>query len=158
MEIFIWSLTIFFSLVGIVGVLIPMLPGTTLIWLGMLIHKLALPADISWSVFMWISVLWILSLVVDFAGVALGAKCFGGSKWGMAGATGGAFLGMFFSLPALLFGTMLGAVFAEKVGAGKDTVTSLRSGVGATLGFFLSTVGRLLCAVGMIWVFLGAAL
>ena len=95
-------------------------------------------------------------MIVDFVGVILGTRLFGGSKWGMAGAGGGALVGMFFSLPALLLGTFLGAAAAEKFGAKKTGSASLRAGVGATIGFLLSTMGRLACAILMIALFLFA--
>jgi uncharacterized protein YqgC (DUF456 family) len=101
---------------------------------------------------------WLLSVVADFAGVLLGTRWFGGSKWGMAGAGGGAFVGVFFSLPALIAGTMLGAVAAEKLLAKKSGRDSLKAGAGAAVGFLLSAIARLVCAGVMIVLFLVAAL
>lgn len=106
----------------------------------------------------WITVFWFLSVIIDFVGVMLGARLFGGGKWGMIGAGGGAVAGMFFSLPMLILGTVLGAVAAEKVIAKKSHRASLLAGVGAAVGFLISTVGRLLCAVVMIALFLAATL
>ncbi len=76
----------------------------------------------------------------------------------MTGASSGALIGMFFSLPALLFGTFFGAVAAEKFGAKKGDRESIRSGVGATVGFLLSTFVRFGCALAMIALFLLAVL
>ena len=153
-EYLIWSLTAFIIFAGLVGSVVPILPGTTLILLGMLVPKFFFPASISWSVLGWITLFWVFSVIADFAGIIIGARLFGGSKWGMTGASGGAFLGMFFSLPALLLGTFLGAVAAEKFGAKKTDHQALKSGVGATAGFLLSTVARLGCATAMIALFL----
>jgi uncharacterized protein YqgC (DUF456 family) len=72
----------------------------------------------------------------------------------MAGATGGAFAGMFFSLPAVLFGTMLGAVFAEKWLGRKTNNEALRAGTGAVLGFLLSGFAKLACALVMVGLYL----
>ncbi|MDR1789485.1 MAG: DUF456 family protein, partial [Opitutaceae bacterium] len=98
----VWTLTLFLAAVGTLGVVVPLLPGTTLIFFGMVLHKLLLPGDLGWAAIGLVALIWFLSLVVDFAGAAIGARLFGGGKWGMAGATGGALVGMFFSLPALL--------------------------------------------------------
>jgi len=154
----VWTLTIFLLVMGLAGVVVPLLPGTTLILLAMIVHKLLRPDDLSWVVIGWITAIWMISVLVDFIGVILGTRLFGGSKWGMAGASGGAFIGMFFSLPALLLGTFLGAAAAEKFAAKKTGRASLRAGVGATVGFLLSTAGRLACAVLMIALFLHATL
>lgn len=154
MVILTWCITTLLVLVGLVGVLVPLLPGTTLIFAGMIAHKLLLPGDLSWMTIGWIGGFWFLSLVADFVGVMLGARMFGGSKWGMAGASSGAFVGMFISLPALLLGTMLGALAAEKLMAQKTNRQALRAGFGATAGFLLSTVARLALALAMIATFI----
>lgn len=145
-------------LIGVSGCVVPLLPGTTLILVGVVLHELLLPGTVGWGIIGWVAVLWVLSVIADFAGVMIGARLLGGGKWGMAGASGGALVGMFFSLPALLLGTFLGAVAAEKFGAKKSDQDALRSGVGATAGFLLSTVARLLCALAMVALFLIAAL
>jgi len=154
----VWTLTIVLTLLGLAGVVVPLLPGTTLILIAMITHKLLLPGDISWAVIGWIAGFWFLSVIIDFAGVILGTRLFGGGKWGMLGAGGGAVIGMFFSLPMLLLGTILGAVAAEKIIAQKTHRESLLAGAGAAFGFLLSTIGRLFCAFAMIVLFLMAAL
>lgn len=153
----VWALTAVLTLIGVAGVVIPLMPGTTLILAAMVGHKLLLPESISWVAIAWIAGIWVLSVIVDFAGVILGTKLFGGGKWGMAGAGGGALIGMFFSFPMLLLGTVLGAVAAEKFIAQKSNRASLLAGAGAAVGFIISTVGRLICALGMIALFLLAA-
>jgi len=149
-EYLIWSVALMFMLIGLIGSVVPLLPGTTFVMLGVLLPKLFLPDSVSWAVVGWIGAFWALSIIADFAGIIIGTRLFGGSKWGMTGASGGAFVGMFFSLPALMLGTFLGAVTAEKFGAKQSDRQSLRAGVGATVGFLLSTVVRFGCAVAMI--------
>jgi uncharacterized protein YqgC (DUF456 family) len=148
----------FLMLIGLIGTIVPILPGTTFILLGVFLAKFFIPESIIWAVIGWISVFWFLSVLADIAGVIIGTRMFGGSKWGMTGASGGALIGMFISLPALLLGTFLGAVAAEKFGAKKTDRESIRSGVGATAGFLLSTVARFGCAIAMIALFLIAVL
>jgi len=157
-EIATWTLTLVLMLIGVAGVVVPLLPGTTLILAATIIHKLILPGDVPWLAIGFITLFWALSIVADVAGVILGTKWFGGSKWGMAGATGGAFVGVFFSLPALLLGTMFGAIAAEKLLARKTDREALKAGFGAATGFVISTVARLACAVVMIALFLIATL
>jgi uncharacterized protein YqgC (DUF456 family) len=157
-EIAIWTLTLTLMLIGLAGVVIPLLPGTTLILIAAVVHKLLLPADLSWLAVGLIALFWIFSVIADFGGVILGTHWFGGSKWGMAGASGGALVGVFFSLPALVLGTIFGAILAEKLLAEKTDREALKAGLGAATGFVLSTVARLFCAAVMIGLFLVAAL
>lgn len=158
LEAAIWTLTLGLMLVGLVGVIVPLLPGTTLILIAAVLHKLLLPTDLSWLAVGLIALFWAISVAADFGGVILGTRWFGGSRWGMAGAGGGALVGMFISLPALLLGTIFGAVLAEKLVAKKSDGDSLRAGLGAATGFVISTVARLASAAVMITLFLVAAL
>lgn len=158
LEVATWCLTLTLMLIGVVGVIIPMLPGTTLILIAAVVHKWILPNDLSWIVVGFIALFWLLSVVADIAGVLVGTKWFGGGKWGMAGASGGALIGLFFSLPMLLLGTVLGAVVAESLFAKQSNRAALKAGVGAAVGFVLSTIAKFGCAAVMIGLFLVAAL
>ncbi|MEO7599366.1 MAG: DUF456 domain-containing protein [Opitutus sp.] len=153
-----WALTLSLMLVGFVGVIVPVLPGTTLILAAALLHKWIQPNDVTWLAIGFIALFWLLSVIADVAGVILGTRWFGGGKWGMAGATGGAFVGLFFSIPILILGTILGAVAAEKLLGRKTNQEAIKAGVGAAVGFVVSTVARFGCAAVMIGLFLVAAL
>ncbi len=157
MHFLIWTLTATLMLTGLAGTLLPLLPGTLLILVAAILHKLLLPAALSWTIVGLLAALWLVSVALDVLGTVATTRWFGGSKWGMAGAGGGALVGMFISLPALILGSVLGAVAAEKFGAKRDNDAALRAGVGAGLGFVVSTVARLACALAMIGVFLFAA-
>jgi uncharacterized protein len=149
-DVLIWSGAILMMIVGLIGSVLPVLPGTTLILLGALLQKWLLPDTLTWLAIGWIAAFWLLSVVSDIGCTILGTKLFGGGKWGMAGATGGALVGMFWSLPALLLGTFVGAVVAEKWLGQRSNEQALRAGAGAALGFLLSGFVRLGCAVIMI--------
>jgi len=157
-EALVWSLTIVLMLIGLVGVIVPLLPGTTLILFAAVLHKLLQPADVSWLAISFIAIFWGLSIVADFGGVVIGTRLFGGSKWGMAGASGGALVGMFISVPAILLGTIVGAGLAEAIIARKGGRASLKAAFGAATGFILSTAARCACAAVMVGLFLVAAL
>src|SRR5665213_2044528 len=106
MDIFVWSIALILMLVGLVGSVVPLMPGTTLVLAGVLLQKWLLPDTLTWLAVGWIAVFWFGSIVADIACTIIGTRLFGGSKWGMAGATRGAVVGMFLSLPALLLGTI----------------------------------------------------
>lgn len=158
MEILIWSCVMLLMLVGLVGCVIPLLPGTTLILIGALLQKWLLPETLTWLAVGWIAAFWLLSVLADLGCTLLGTKIFGGGRWGMAGATGGALVGMLFSLPALIFGTMFGAVVAEKWLGKKTDGEALRAGAGAVVGFLVSGFAKLACAVVMIALYAISAL
>lgn len=157
MDYLVWALTISLMLLGLIGTIVPILPSTLLILGAVLIHKLLLPETLTWAAFGWITFFFVVSVVADIGCTLLGTRLFGGSKWGMAGAGGGAMLGMFFSLPALILGTIFGAMAAEKFAARRSHRETLRAGAGAAFGFVLSTIARLGCAIAMIALFFLAA-
>jgi uncharacterized protein YqgC (DUF456 family) len=150
MEILVWSAAIVLILVGLIGSVVPLLPGTTLILVGALLQKWLLPDTLTWLAVGWIAAFWLLSVIADIACTIIGTRLFGGTKWGMAGATGGALVGMFLSVPALILGTMVGAVVAEKWMGKRTDGQALRAGAGAAVGFLFSTFVRLGCALIMI--------
>lgn len=158
MEIALWTLVILLMLAGVAGCIVPLVPGTTLILLGVLLQKWLLPDTLAWAAVGWIAAFWLLSIAADIGCTLLGTKLFGGGRWGMAGATGGAMAGMFFSLPVLLLGTMLGAVVAEKWLAKRTHGEAFRAGVGAALGFLASSIAKLGCALVMVALYVFAVL
>lgn len=153
MEILVWSIAILLIVIGLIGSVVPLLPGTTLILVGVLLQKWLLPTSLTWFAVGWVAGFWLLSVLADIGGTLLGTRLFGGTKWGMAGASGGALVGMFFSLPALILGTMFGAIAAEKLFGKRTDEEALRAGAGAAFGFLLSTVARLTCALAMIGIY-----
>lgn len=158
MEYFVWSLTVVLMLIGLAGTILPLLPGTLLILAAVLVHKLLLPESLSWLAFGFIALFAALSVVTDVVCTLLGTRWFGGTRWGMAGAGGGAMVGMFISLPALILGSIFGAIAAEKFAAKRTSRQALRAGAGAAVGFILSTVARVGCAVAMVAIFVVAVM
>ncbi len=153
-----WTLTLALIFVGLVGSVVPLLPGTTLIFVGVVLQRVLLPETIGTTAVVWIGVLWVFSVLADFACTLIGARLLGGSKWGMTGASGGALVGMFFSPLAILLGTLFGAVAAEKLLSKRTDKDALKSGLGAALGFLASTVVRAMFALAMVALFVFAVL
>lgn len=152
-DIAIWILVGLLLAVGFIGSVVPLLPGTTLMLAGVLLQKWLLPDTLTWALVAWVAVAWFLSILADLGCTLLGTRLFGGTKWGLAGASGGALVGMFCSLPALLLGTILGAIVAEKWGAQRTSAESLRAGAGAAVGFFLGTFARFACAMAIVMLY-----
>ena len=87
--------------------------------------------------------LMVLSMAVDYAATALGAKRFGGSRFAVLGALAGLLLGFVLGPIGFLVGPPLGAVALELVLAKKPQAEALRAGLGTFLGFLLGTVAKL---------------
>src|SRR5215469_8612140 len=118
MELFWWFLTILLFAVGLIGTIVPVLPGTTIILAAAIIHRVMLGAEksIGWKTIVALVLLTLLSYLFDFLGSYFGAKYFGATKWGALGAILGAVVGLFFGLIGLFVGPVIGAIVGEIVG------------------------------------------
>ena len=99
-----------------------------------------------------LTLLLVLTIVVDLAASILGARRVGASRKAMIGAGVGAVAGMFFGLPGLLLGPYVGAVGGE-MAHGTDWKAASRIGLGAWLGLAVGSVVKLLIAGVMLVVF-----
>jgi uncharacterized protein len=92
--------------------------------------------------------------VFEIMSGSLGAKWFGGSKWGAWGAFVGGVVGLFFFPIGLLLGPLLGAVGFEMTFGKKRADESMVSGVGSVIGTLAGMVFKLVIGLVMIgWFF-----
>lgn len=125
-----------FILAGLAGTLLPVLPGPLLIWLGMFFYGLIAGFnELGIQFYIFQALLAFSVMGVDYLFAALGSRLFGGSKAAFWGAAAGLLIGLFFFPYGLLLGPFLGAVIAELITRAK-TGQAVRSGIGASLGFF----------------------
>jgi uncharacterized protein YqgC (DUF456 family) len=139
---------------GLVGSVLPFLPGTPLILVGAIVHGFATGWDpIGPGRLAILGGLTALAYVLGHVAGALGAQRFGGSRWAIAGALAGAFVGVFFGPLGLLVGPVAGAIAGELLYRG-DVDASVRSGVGAFVGMVAGIVANLALALVMVTLFL----
>ena len=155
MELFWWFFTIALFAVGLIGTVLPILPGTTIILAAVIIHRIMLGADksVDWKAIVVLILLTLLSYVFDFLGSYFGAKYFGATRWGALGAIAGALVGLFFGIIGLFVGPVIGAVAGEFI-AGKRMIDAGRAGWGSLLGNLGALIGKLIIALVMISIFL----
>ena len=154
MELFWWFFTVAVFAVGLIGTIVPVLPGTTIILAAAIIHRIMLGAEksIGWKTIGVLVLLALLSYVFDFLGSYFGAKYFGATKWGAFGAIIGALVGLLFGIIGLFVGPVIGAVAGEFI-AGKRMIDAGRAGWGSLLGNLGAMMGKLLIALVMITIF-----
>jgi uncharacterized protein YqgC (DUF456 family) len=140
-------------LAGLVGTVLPALPGLPLVFAGML---LAAWADHFTRIGAWtialLALLTIVSVVVDIAATALGAKRVGAGKGAMLGAAIGTLVGAFFAIPGLILGPFIGAMAAELV-RGRKLAHASKIGLGTWLGLAVGTALKIALAFAMVGVF-----
>ena len=155
MELFWWFFVIALFAIGLIGTIVPALPGTTIILAAAIIHRFVLGAEksIGWKTIVVLVLLTLLSYVFDFFGSYFGAKYFGATKWGTFGAILGALVGLFFGLIGLFVGPVIGAIIGEVI-AGKRMIDAGRAGWGSLLGNIGAMLAKLIIALAMIIIFL----
>ena len=155
MEFFWWFFTIVIFAVGVIGTVVPVLPGTPIVLAAAIIHRVMLGPEksIGWKTIVGLILLTLVSYAFDFLGGYFDAKYFGATKWGAFGAIVGALIGLFFGIIGLFAGPVIGAVAGEFI-AGKRMIDAGRAGWGSLLGNLGATTGRLVIALVMITIFL----
>lgn len=129
-------------LLGLLGCVLPALPGPPVSYVGLLLLHCTDRIQFSLTEMLVLLLLVIVAQVLDYFIPILGSKYSGGTRWGSWGAFVGSVLGLFFLPAGLFLGPFLGAVAGELLGAA-DLVRALKSGIGALAGFLLGTVLKL---------------
>jgi uncharacterized protein len=155
MEVFWWLLAVVVMALGLIGTVIPVLPGTTIILAAVVVHRVALGADrsVGWTALVAMLLLTLLTYAIDAAAGYLGARRFGATKWGLIGCAGGAVIGLFFGLFGLFVGPVVGAIAGELIG-GKEIMKAGRAGWGTFLGGLAGMIAKLFIGLIMIVIFL----
>ena len=158
MDIALWILAFALIAVGLVGPVMPALPGPPMVLLGILLAAwIDRFAKISGLVCAIISVLALAAIAIDWIAGAMGARRVGASKWAVIGATVGAILGVLSGFWGLLFMPLVGAAIGEFI-ARQDLLRAGQVGLATWIGMLLGTVAKLAIVAMMIGIFAGALL
>ncbi len=139
--------------VGLIGSVLPVLPGVPLVFAGMLLAAWADGfAHVGVFTLTLLGALCVLALLVDFVAGLLGARRVGASKYALWGAMLGTVVGIFFGLPGLVLGPFLGALAGE-LRAGSRMDHAARVGIGTWLGLLFGTLAKIALCFTMLGVF-----
>ena len=143
-----------FMIAGILGCVLPVLPGPPLSYLGLLFLHFTEKYQFSPRFLLVWGVITLVVFLLDYIIPAWGTKKFGGSKFGVWGSIAGLLIGLFFFPPVgIIAGPFAGAVIGDLI-AGKKTESALRSRFGSFVGFVLGTLVKLIASGLMAWHFI----
>jgi len=147
-----WTAAWLLVVVGLAGALLPALPGTPVILAGLVLMAwLDGFVRVSIPTLAGLAALVLLSVVIDFAATAEGARRFGAGRAAILGATLGLLVGLFFGLPGMLLGPFAGAVIGHRLGEAEMNA-SIRAGFGASIGVLVGTAAKVaISAVMLAW-------
>ena len=149
-----WVLSALIVISGLVGVVVPALPGIPVMFAGLVLAAWSTDVDpVGWGTIGVLGALTVLSVMIDFLSAAFGAKRQGASPRAFWGATLGAMVGLFFGLVGIVLGPFIGAVIAE-MASGSGAQQAGRSGYGVWVGLVLGTAAKMAIAFLMLGIFL----
>lgn len=136
--------------VGLLGVVLPVLPDVPLAWLGLFIYALATDFEkLSIVTIVIFFVLMVLTLILDFAAPFLGAKKYQVSKFGLIGAFLGTVSGIFaLGFWGIILGPLAGAFLGELIAGGRPK-QAFGAAVGAFLGFVVGSLFKIILILVM---------
>ena len=158
LDIALYVLAALLMLGGLVGNILPALPGIPMIFGGI---WLAAAVNQYQRVGLWwlvaIGLLATLGVIIDFAAATLGAKRVGASPLALSGAGLGTLIGMFFGIAGLLLGPFAGALLGE-LASGTSVLRSAHVGAATWMGLLFGTLIKLVISFVMIGLFAFAML
>jgi uncharacterized protein len=149
MDIFLVIVAALFMLLGIIGSMLPILPGPLTSWIGLLIFHLTDAVPINWTFLGITLAIAILVWLLDYIVPALGTKKFGGSKAGMVGTTIGLLVAIFFPIFGvfgIIIWPFIGAYVGELLNK-SNSDRALKAAFGSFLGFLTSTFIKFVVAI-----------
>ena len=144
MDIFLLIVAFLFMLIGIIGCIIPGLPGTPLAYVGLWIAHATDRIDFTWQTLLIWGLVTLVVSILDYVVPAWGTKHYGGTKYGVWGSTIGVFVGLAFGAVGVIVGPLVGAVLGELV-SGKEWQQAIKAGWGSFIGILTGTILKLIC-------------
>jgi uncharacterized protein YqgC (DUF456 family) len=153
-SVILWIIGAICTVAGLAGLLLPIVPGAPLLFLGLLLGAWAEEFRyIGVGTLLILAGMAALTYVVEFAASILGVKKYGGSRRAMAGAVLGGIAGLFLGIPGILFGPFVGAVIGE-LSLQRSLDQAGRAGFGTVVGLAIGVAGKLAIGIAMIGLFL----
>lgn len=151
MTFILWTLVILAFLSAFVALVMPMIPGILMMWVGFFIYHFAINNDeLSWFFWIAMATLTIIILISDYVLGSRFVKKFGGSKAGELTAAIGIILGSFFFPPFGIIILPFVAVFIVELLIQQDFKRAKDASIGSLLGFLTSTVAKFIILIIMI--------
>jgi uncharacterized protein len=135
---------IIFMILGIIGCLVPVLPGPPLSFAGLVLLHLSRFGQFDNATLITLGAIAVVVTIMDYIVPVWGTRRFGGSKYGTRGAAVGLVIGLFLGPMGIILGPLIGAFVGEMIF--KDDIKyAARAGFGSLLGF-LTGIGLKLAA------------
>ena len=149
MDILLFVIGLVLMIIGVVGSLLPVLPGISLSWLGICMLYFTKAIPINYWILGITLLIAILFSIANYIIPAKGTQKFGGSKAGIWGTNIGLIIGLLAPIPfGFIIGPFVGALIGELVFDSKNTKQALKAATGSALGILASSfIHFMLCMI-----------
>lgn len=148
MDVLLFVFGLICVIIGIFGSFLPVLPGPTISWIGILLLYLTKAIENNYWVLGITFIITIFVSVLDYIIPAKGTKKFGGSKYGIWGTNIGMILGLISPIPlGFVIGAFLGAFLGELYFDKIDKKRALKAATGSFLGFLTSSFVKFIVCI-----------
>ena len=140
MDVFLAIVAWLLLVVGLVGSIVPVIPGPPLSYVGVIVLHFTSYADFSSSFFVIFGILVVAVTILDYWIPVWGTKKFGGTRYGKTGSIVGVIAGIFLFPPlGIIIGPFLGAFIGEMIHDSSNTTKAIKSATGSFIGFLMGT-------------------
>jgi len=123
-------------ILGIIGCMVPVLPGPPLSFVGLIMLQITRFGDFPSRLLIVMGIIAVVVTILDYVVPIWGTRKFGGSKYGMRGATVGLIVGLFLGPAGIIIGPFVGAFVGEMIFK-DDLRYAMKAGFGSLLGFLM---------------------
>lgn len=142
-------------IIGIFGSFLPVLPGLSCCWVGLLLLHLTKAVDTNYWLLGITLVVTIIITILDYVIPSKGTKKFGGSTYGVWGTNIGLIVGILAPIPfGVIIGPFVGAFLGELIYDSTNHKRALKAATGSLLGFLASSFINFLCCIVFLGIFL----
>jgi uncharacterized protein YqgC (DUF456 family) len=153
-----WVLCAALIVLGLVGTVLPLLPGTLLVWGGVVLGAWIDDfTRVGTTTVVVVTVLALLAWGLDYVAGLMGAQKAGASKQALLGAAVGTVVGLFMGLVGVLFMPLVGAAVGEYL-ARRDQGRAVKVGVATWVGIMVGLIAKVVLAFIMVGIFVAALL
>lgn len=145
-----------FLIVGFAGCILPIIPGPPIALAGLVIAYFSSFSQISGNTLIYSSIAVVIVTVLDIVAPLIFTKRFGGTKYGLYGATAGLVAGLFFGPFGIILGPLIGAFAGELFKDMDDKKKAFRSAWASFAGFMFGTGLKLITVGVLIWIYISS--
>ncbi|MFA7123889.1 MAG: DUF456 domain-containing protein [Candidatus Delongbacteria bacterium] len=143
-------------LAGFAGCILPIIPGPPIALIGLILAYFSSFSVISGNTLIYSAIAVVVVTVLDLVAPLIFTKRFGGTKYGLYGATIGLVAGLFFGPFGIILGPLIGAFAGELYKDMGDKRKAFRSAWASFAGFMFGTGLKLITVGVLIWIYVAS--